>query len=182
MFKHELLDQLLTYIWSHNHVNLHTSLYVQSDFNFLRFRYPIKLIRQVYLSCTCDPKWYVMYLYMHMLIDTSCMLTIQCSTHSLIRHYLVVVSWLGFIHIPISLTLIIAVIGLNQLDIGHLGKRGFDLIGFASWDWNHPAMLLLTVALLVRIACTSCAYCLHFLCLLLFVSLEEMWNFLNFCG
>ena len=52
----------------------------------------------------------------------------------------------------IGLTLIIAVVGLSQLDIGHLGKHGFELIGLASSDWNHLAVVLFTV--------------LHFLCIL----------------
>ena len=36
------------------------------------------------------------------------------------------------IHILVGLTLITAVIRLSQLDIDHLGKRGFELIKLAS--------------------------------------------------
>ena len=65
-------------------------------------------------------------------LNTLCMVIVQFSTHSSISHYSAVVFWLGIIHIPISLTLIISVNGLSQLNIGCLGKRGFELIGLAS--------------------------------------------------
>ena len=87
------------------------------------------------------------------------MAIVQCSTHSSIRHYSAVISWLGIIHIPIDLTLIIAVNGLSQLDVGCLRKRGFELIGLVSSNWNHPTVIVHCLALLVYIASTSCAHC-----------------------
>ena len=54
MFKHKLLDWLFTCVWSHDHVKLHASLFVQSDFQSLGLMYPIKLIWYAYLSCTCN--------------------------------------------------------------------------------------------------------------------------------
>ena len=62
------------------------------------------------------------------------------------------------IHIPIGLSLIIAVIGLRQLDIGRLGKHGFDLIELAS-QIGIIRQFLCNVALLVYVVSTSCAHC-----------------------
>ena len=84
---------------------------------------------------------------------------IACSTHLSIRHYSAVVSSLGKIHKPIGLTLIVTVSGCSQLDIGCLGKRGFELIGLALPDGYHLAVLLFSVAPIVYIVSTSCAHC-----------------------
>ena len=55
--------------------------------------------------------------------------------------------------------LIIAVIGLSQLDqLGHLGKHGFDLIGFRASDWNHPTVLLTVLHFLCMLFQTSCVH------------------------
>ena len=101
---------------------------------------------------------------MHHRFNTSCtvcMFIVQRSTHSSIRLYSAVIFWLGIIQIPIGLTLIIAVISLSQSDISHLGKQGFECNWASSSDWNHPTVVVY--------CCTSCAYCQHFLCSLLFV-------------
>ena len=85
----------------------------------------------------------------------------QCSTHLLIRHYSVVVSWRVIIHIPISLTLIIAVSGWNQLDIGRLKKRGFKLNGFCIIRLeSSDSTVAYCLELLVYVVSTSCAHCL----------------------
>ena len=118
----------------------------------IRVQVSYKVHLWVYLSYICNPKRPVML-----------RLSIQCSTHSSIRHYSEVISWLGIIHTPIGLTLIITVSSWSQLDIGRLGKRGFKLIGIASFDWNHPTVLLFTVSHLLYI-------CQHFLCSLLYCS------------
>ena len=66
-----------------------------------------------------------------------------------------------YTHNPHTNPLINAVIGLSQLNIGRLRKRGFDLTELASLDWSHPAVLLFTFALYVYIVSTSCThYCL----------------------
>ena len=70
--------------------------------------------------------------------------------HSSTRHYLTVVSWLCIIHIPIGLTLIIAVSRWNQLDIGCFGKCGF-LHLVASQIGIIRQLLLFTVALIVYV-------------------------------
>ena len=76
-----------------------------------------------------------------------------------IRHYLAVVSWCVIIHIPIGLTLIIAVIGWNQLDIGRLRKRGFKLNGFCIIRLeSSDSIVVHCLELLVYVVSTSCAH------------------------
>ena len=95
------------------------------------------------------------------MFNTSCMVIIQCLTHSAIIHYLAVVSWLGIIHIPIGLTLIIVISGWSQLDIGRLEKHGFE------YNWTCIIRLesYNSYCALSHILCI----CQHFLCSLLFV-------------
>ena len=78
------------------------------------------------------------------------LLCVQRSTHSSIRHLTCIT------HIPIGPTLIIAIMGFSELDIGCLGKCGFDLIGLASSDWNRLTVLWLTVShFLCTLICTA---------------------------
>ena len=165
LFKHELLDWLFTCVWSCDHVKLHASLFVQSNFQSLGFRYPIKLIWWAYLSCICSTHAHTSHAdrYSHLL-------SAQCSTHSSIRHYLVVVSWLVLIHIPIGLTLIIAVIGVEWIRHWSLGNVWIWI------DWtciirleSSSSVVVDCLTLLVYIVRTSCVHCSHFLYTLLFV-------------
>ena len=67
--------------------------------------------------------------------------------HLSIRHYSAAVSWLA-IHIPISLTLIIAISGWNQLDIGCFESVDLKLNRHSS---DCPTLLVYLSALLVLI-------------------------------
>ena len=82
-------------------------------------------------------------------------------THLSIRQYSVVVSWRVIVHIPIGLTLIIAVNGWNQLDIDRLRKRGFKLNGFCIIRLeSSDSTVAHCLELLVYVVSTSCANCL----------------------
>ena len=88
---------------------------------------------------------------------------IQCSTHSSIRHYSEVVFWLGIIHILIGLTLIIAINGLSQLDIGRLGKHGgFKLVGRVH-QIGIIRQYCCSLSCTSCIVSTSCEYCCNFI-------------------
>ena len=93
--------------WLISHIHLvtwpcefaHTIVLLSWNSNSLGFKYPIKLIWWVYLSCAYNPKLHVK----HMWCSTSCSVfnaqrisSIKCSSS--------VISWLVFIHIPIGLT------------------------------------------------------------------------------
>ena len=154
LFKHELLDWSFTCVWSHGHVKLHASLFVQSDFQSLGFKYPRKLIWWAYLSCTRNPKRHIML--------CSCMVIAQCSAYSSIRHYSADVFWLSINPLTNWSNLDHSRQWVESIRHWSLGKAWIWIDQTCISDWNHPTVIVHCLALLVYIVSTSCAHCCLF--------------------
>ena len=147
---------MLLVTWPCEIAHILLNLYIQSDSNSLGFTYPIKLNWWVYLSCTVPV----------ILGDLLCYIVTlaKCSMLSAIVSCTLFGSCFLICIYPLTnwFNLNIAAIGLSQIDIGRLGKHGFELLWLASQigDIRQCRWWL---------SCTSCAYRSHCLCSLLLV-------------